>query len=59
MDNDKQFYKVSDLVRTLDTTKQTVALHIKKGRIEAFKFGREWRIPRHEFLRLIGQNPES
>lgn len=48
-----KIYTIEDITDTLKTDTQTVIDEIKKGNIEAFKIGSEWRITEQSLLSFI------
>ena len=49
------FYLVEELAEKLRVNKMTIYRWIKAGKLEAAKIGKEYRIARREFERLIHQ----
>lgn len=43
---DRQYYTAPQVAELAEVTVQAVYKWIKAGRIEAYQFGRSWRIPR-------------
>lgn len=55
----KDFITSTEAAARLGTTRQTIALWIRQGKIPAIKLGQEYRIPRKEFDRLLQVPPAS
>lgn len=53
MKNKKEFYKAEDLAEKLDVNIMTIYRYIDKGKIKAYKIGREFRIEKKEFIRFL------
>jgi excisionase family DNA binding protein len=51
------FCTPQELAAMLHVTEQTIYNWIGKHEIDAKKFGRAWRIPIAEIVRLVGYNP--
>nr|WP_280996287.1 DUF3853 family protein [Marinitoga okinawensis]CAI4093964.1 DNA-binding protein [Marinitoga okinawensis] len=49
---EKEFYSIEDIANLFGINWRTVQRYIKIGKIKAIKFGRQWRIPKKEFIRL-------
>lgn len=41
----KEYLTVEEIAKNLKVSKMTVLRHIYDGKIEAYRFGRSWRIP--------------
>jgi excisionase family DNA binding protein len=53
-----EFISTTEAAERLNTTRQTIALYLRKGRLRGFKLGKDWRINREDFERLLaGQAP--
>jgi excisionase family DNA binding protein len=51
------FITTTEAAERLGTTRQTIGLYLRTGRLRGLKLGKEWRIPRHEFERLLAATP--
>jgi excisionase family DNA binding protein len=51
------FITVPEAARRLGVTRQTMALYMRQGKLRGVKLGKEWRIPRQEFERLLAGTP--
>ena len=51
------FITVPEAARRLGVTRQTMALYMRQGKLRGVKLGKEWRIPRQEFERLLAGAP--
>jgi excisionase family DNA binding protein len=51
------FISTREAARRLGITRQTIALYLREGRLHGVKLGKEWRIPRQEFERLLAAAP--
>jgi excisionase family DNA binding protein len=51
------FITTTEAAERLGTTRQTIALYIRQGKIPAVRFGKEYRIPRASFERLLQEPP--
>ena len=49
------FYTPEEIARALKVSPETVRLRLRRGELEGMRFGRSWRIPRKEALRLLGE----
>jgi excisionase family DNA binding protein len=52
------FITTTEAAERLGITRQTLSLYLRQGKLRAVKLGKEWRIPRHEFERLLAGGPE-
>ena len=53
-----EFISTAEAATRLGTTPQTIGAYLRKGRLQGFKLGKEWRIYREDFERLLaGQAP--
>jgi excisionase family DNA binding protein len=54
---------MTDFITTIEAserlgiTRQTLGLYLRTGRLRGIKLGKEWRIPRDEFDRLLQARP--
>jgi excisionase family DNA binding protein len=48
-----EFLTTKEAAERLGTTRQTIALYIRQQKIPAVRFGKEYRIPRDVFDRLL------
>ena len=51
--SNKDFYTAQDLADKLGVNIMTIYRYIKAGRLKAYKIGKEFRIERLEFKRLL------
>jgi excisionase family DNA binding protein len=51
------FMTTTEAAERLGTTRQTIALYIRQGKIPAVRFGKEYRIPRVAFEGLLQAPP--
>jgi excisionase family DNA binding protein len=51
------FMTTTEAAERLGTTRQTIALYIRQGKIPAVRLGKEYRIPRASFERLMQAPP--
>ena len=49
------FYTPEEIARALKVSPETVRLRLRRGELTGVRFGRSWRIPRDEALRLLGE----
>jgi putative molybdopterin biosynthesis protein len=52
-ENDKEFYLVAELATALRVSNMTIYRYIKKGKINAYKIGKEFRIDKAEFQTFL------
>ena len=52
----KEYYSVSEFAEILGISRIAVYKRIKKGQIEAVRFGRSYAIPKKYILEIIGEN---
>lgn len=50
----KELYTVKEATDLLKVTRRTLYTYINEGKLEAFKIGKEWRIPKEALERFIG-----
>lgn len=50
---EKEFYTAQELAEKLRVNIMTIYRYIKANRLEAYKFGKEFRIKKEEFERFI------
>ena len=50
---EKEFYKAEELAEKLQVNIMTIYRYIKAGKLEAYKFGKEYRIEAKEFERFL------
>jgi excisionase family DNA binding protein len=53
---DRLTFTADELADALHLAPSTVRLQCQRGEISATKHGRLWRIPRREYLRLVGED---
>jgi putative molybdopterin biosynthesis protein len=51
--NEKEFYLVEELAAALRVSNMTIYRYIKKGKISAYKIGKEFRIGKAEFQAFL------
>lgn len=51
--SEKEFYKAEELAEKLQVNIMTIYRYIKAGKLEAYKFGKEYRIEAKEFERFL------
>jgi excisionase family DNA binding protein len=51
------FITTAEASERLGITRQTLGLYLRTGRMRGIKLGKEWRIPRDEFDRLLQARP--
>ena len=49
------FYTPEEIARALKVSPETVRLRLRRGELAGVRFGRSWRIPQKEALRLLGE----
>jgi excisionase family DNA binding protein len=49
----KEFYSCEELAEKLQVNIMTIYRYIDKGKIEAYKIGRHYRISNNEFIRFL------
>jgi excisionase family DNA binding protein len=47
------FITTTEAAQRLGTTRQTIGVWIRSGRVRGIKIGKEWRIHREDFERLL------
>jgi excisionase family DNA binding protein len=50
---DKEFYTAEELAKKLRVNIMTIYRHIKAGRLNVYKIGKEFRIDKKEFKRFL------
>ena len=53
MVNKKEFYLVEELAQKLRVSNMTIYRYIKRGKIKAYKIGKEFRIDEQEFNKFL------
>lgn len=57
MRNKKQeFYTAKELADILSVNIMTIYRYIKAGKLDAYKFGKEFRVEKKEFVKFLNQN---
>jgi excisionase family DNA binding protein len=51
------FITTTEAADRLGITRQTLSLYLRQGKLRGVKLGKEWRIPRQEFDRLLAGAP--
>lgn len=51
--NEQEFYLVEELAQALRVSNMTIYRYIKKGKIKAYKIGKEFRIGKQEFQTFL------
>jgi excisionase family DNA binding protein len=51
------FITTTEAAKRLGTTRQTLAGWLRSGRVRGIKIGKEWRIHREDFERLLAGGP--
>jgi len=54
--NKKEFYTTRELADKLRVNIMTIYRYIKKGKLKAYKIGKEFRIDRKEFDKFLSKN---
>lgn len=54
--DDQDFYLVSELAEKLRVSEMTIYRYIKAGKLDAHKFGKEFRISREAYERSLRQH---
>ena len=62
-----EFITTAEAATRLGTTAQTIGAYLRKGKLQGFKLGKDWRIYREDFERLLagqaraveGQEPQQ
>jgi excisionase family DNA binding protein len=52
-----EFITTAEAARRLGTTRQTIGLYLRTGRLRGIKLGKAWRIHRQDFERLLQAPP--
>jgi putative molybdopterin biosynthesis protein len=52
----KDFYLVGELANSLRVSKMTLYRYIKKGKLKAYKIGKEFRIDKTEFNNFLNKS---
>ncbi len=55
MMNQKEFYLVEELAEKLRVSNMTIYRYIKKGKVKAYKIGKEFRIDKKEFEKFLNK----
>lgn len=50
---DKEFFRAQELAEKLSVNVMTIYRYIKAGKLKAYKFGKEFRIGKQEFDKLL------
>ena len=50
---EKEFFRAQELADKLSVNVMTIYRYIKSGKLRAYKFGKEFRIDKQEFERLL------
>lgn len=53
MTKEKEFYKAEDLAKKLDVNIMTIYRYINRGKLKAYKIGKEFRIDKVEFNKFL------
>jgi|APSaa5957512622_1039677.scaffolds.fasta_scaffold384084_1 putative resolvase len=56
MNEKHDFYLVDELADKLRVSRMTIYRYIKAGKLQAIKIGKEFRIPKDEFERLLSEH---
>jgi excisionase family DNA binding protein len=51
------FITTAEAARRLGITRQTMTTYLRTGRVRGIKLGKDWRIPKQEFERLMQAPP--
>lgn len=54
-ENKKEFYLVEELADKLRVSHMTIYRYIKRGKIKAYKIGKEFRIDKEEFFNFLNK----
>lgn len=54
-----EFITTTEAAERLRMTRQTLSLYLRQGKLRGVKLGKEWRIPREEFERLLAGQPPA
>ena len=49
------YYTPEEIARVMRVSRESVRRKLRLGEIEGVRFGRKWRVPRKEALRLLGE----
>ena len=49
------YYTPEEITRVMRVSRESVRRKLRQGEIEGVRFGRKWRVPRKEALRLLGE----
>ena len=49
------YYTPEEIARVMRVSSESVRRKLRLGEIEGVRFGRKWRVPRKEVLRLLGE----
>jgi len=55
MTQEKEFYLVEELAEKLRVSNMTIYRYIKKGKVKAYKIGKEFRIEKGEFNKFLNK----
>lgn len=55
MTQEKEFYLVEELAKTLRVSNMTIYRYIKAGKVKAYKIGKEFRIDKEEFNKFLNK----
>jgi excisionase family DNA binding protein len=50
---ERDFITTTEAAQRLGITRQTLSAYLRQGKLRGVKLGKEWRIPRSEFERLL------
>lgn len=56
MKNTDEFYTAEELAEKLRVNIMTIYRYIKAGKIKAYKFGKEFRVEKKDFLTFLEKN---
>ena len=56
MDKQQEFYTAEELADILKVNIMTIYRYIKAGKLEAYKFGKEFRVQKEEFDNFLKSN---
>jgi excisionase family DNA binding protein len=59
VDIDKEWLSVADICEYMDVSPFVVTSQLRSGGLPAVKFGREWRVSRHDFEDWINAQREQ
>ncbi|PIR37291.1 MAG: DNA-binding protein [Candidatus Zambryskibacteria bacterium CG10_big_fil_rev_8_21_14_0_10_42_12] len=52
---EKEFYLVEELAKKIRVSNMTIYRYIKKGKVKAYKIGKEFRIEKGEFNKFLNK----